>query len=95
MSDELRAIAERIRQRRAAVTATTTAGGPASDRGFRLGDAVFDSVSGFDGTVTGAGLAARLRVNDVRVHLDDGRDVIRTAGELIARPAAGQRWTAS
>ena len=53
---------------------------------YGLGDAVFDSVSGLAGTVLGAGLRDRLRANDVKVHLEDGRDVIRAAGELIAQP---------
>lgn len=87
MSDELAAIAERIRQRRATAIATAAARPHASADSFRLGDAVFDVASGLDGTVTGAGLRDRLRASDVRVRLDDGRDVIRGAGELIARPA--------
>lgn len=86
MSDELTAIASRIRERRLAAVRVATAPAAVTPGVYRLGDVVFDSVTGLDGTVIGAGLAGRLRANDVKIHLDDGRDVIRGAGELIARP---------
>lgn len=87
MSDDLTAIAERIRQRRTAAAASAAAPAPSTPGTFKIGDAVFDSLSGLDGTVLGAGLPDRLRAGDVKVHLDDGRDVVRGAGELIARPS--------
>lgn len=89
MADDLAAITNRIRQRRAATGAAAAAGLNAGAGTLRLGDEVFDSLSGLDGSVLGVGLADRLRVNDVRVRLDDGRDVIRSAGELLARPTLG------
>jgi hypothetical protein len=89
MNDELNAIADRIRQRRLTTTAAASAVIGRAAGTFSIGDTVFDAVTGLDGTVLGAGLASRLRANDVKIHLDDGRDVIRGAGELIARPAHG------
>jgi hypothetical protein len=89
MADELAAIAERIRQRRAAAGALNAQALAGARVGFHIGDRVFDSLSGLDGTVLGAGLADRLRVNDVRVKLDDAREVIRSARELLVRPVAG------
>lgn len=86
MSDELTAIAERIRQRRTAAAASAAAAPAPAPGAYTIGDAVFDSISGLDGTVLGAGLPDRLRAGDVKLHLDDGRDVIRGTGELIARP---------
>ena len=89
MTDALTAIANRIHQRRASAAATFgAASAPAAGR-YTIGDAVFDAVTGLDGTVLGAGLASRLRANDVKIQLADGRDVIRGAGEIIARPAHG------
>ena len=89
MNDELHAIAERIKQRRSAAAASAAVRHSVTSGAFTIGDAVFDSLSGLEGTVLGAGLRDRLRANDVKIHLEDGRDVIRGAGELIARPAHG------
>lgn len=86
MSDELTALAERIRQRRTAAAASAAAAPAPAPGTYTIGDTVFDSISGLDGTVLGAGLPDRLRANDVKLHLDDGRDVIRGAAQLIARP---------
>ena len=87
MNDELLAIAERVKHRRAAAVVSAAVRPLVTSSAYGLGDAVFDAVSGLEGTVLGAGLRDRLRANDVKVHLVDGRDVIRGAGELIAPPA--------
>lgn len=93
MADELRPSLERVRQQRAAAKNLTGNGESlagardASGRGAVVaGCAVFDVVTGLGGEVTGAGTADGLQRGDVRVALEDGRMVIRTAGSVILRP---------
>lgn len=84
---------ERVRQNRAA--RATEAPADESLRAVRVasqaaalraGDRVLDVASGVMGTVTGAGSADKLLRGDVRVRLDDGRDVLRGAFGLLYRP---------
>lgn len=79
-------IAERLRQRRAAALADLARGQVVDAGAFAAGARVFDPATGLDGTITGAGLADRLQRHDVRIQLDDGREVIRGATDLIIRP---------
>jgi hypothetical protein len=93
MTKEIDKASERVRQNRAA----RATGAPADESlravrvasqaaAFRAGDRVLDVATGIMGTVTGAGLTDKLLRGDVRVLLDDGRDVLRGAFGLLYRP---------
>lgn len=95
MTDELARICERVRQSRTAREAemsTLSAPGMTGTASLTgtvvVGDRIFDVETGQLGTVTGAGLADRLARGDVRVSLDAGASVIRSAAAVMRRPAA-------
>lgn len=93
MTDDLTKAAERARQNRAARTSEAptvdslrAARIVSAAATFRVGDRVLDVATGQLGTVTGAGFQDQLQNGDVRVRLDDGRDVVRGAFAVLFRP---------